>query len=163
MEINCIEEFNSNNNFRGINFNYDKVNYELNASLYSNALMIFILYNGKISQMYELNLDIEEEQEKNEYNYFCGNDEDNIKDIDIAECILGKRGNEQINFFANFIMTYIKDIILKINSKINKIVLALNLDENLIKNIENNSNNIKEFINIVKDNIEIIFRISKDN
>ena len=163
MEINCIEEFNSNNNFRGIHFNYDKVNYELNASLYSNAIMIFILYNGKISQMYELNLDIEEEQEKNDYNYFCGNDEDNIKDIDIAECILGKRGNEQVNFFANFIMTYIKDIILKINSKINKIVLALNLDENLIKNIENNSNNIKEFINIVKDNIEKIFRISKDN
>ena len=162
MEINCIEEFNSNNNYRGINFIYDKVNYELNASLYSNALMLFILYNGKISQMYELNLDIEEEQEKNEYNYFCGNDEDNIKDIDIAECILGKRGNEQINFFANFIMTYIKDIILKINSKINKIVFALNLDENLIKNIENNSNKVKEFINIVKDNIEKIFRISKD-
>ena len=96
MEINCIEEFPSNNNYRQINFIYNKINYELNASLYSNAIMIFISYNGKISQMYELNLDIEEEQEKNEYNFFCGNDEDNIKDIDIAECILGKRGNEQI-------------------------------------------------------------------
>ena len=62
MEINCIEEFNSNNNYRGINFIYDKVNYELNASLYSNALMIFILYNGKISQMYELNLKMKEYQ-----------------------------------------------------------------------------------------------------
>ena len=127
MEINCIEEFPSNNNYRQINFNYNKINYELNASLYSNAIMIFISYNGKISQIYELNLDIEEEQEKNEYNFFCGNDEDNIKDIDIAECILGKRGNEQINFIANFIMTYIKDIVLKINSKINKICLAINL------------------------------------
>ena len=136
MEINCIEEFPSNNNYRQINFNYNKINYELNASLYSNAIMIFISYNGKISQMYELNLDIEEEQEKNEYNFFCGNDEDNIKDIDIAECILGKRGNEQINFIANFIITYIKDIVLKINSKINKICLAINLDENFIKNIE---------------------------
>ena len=163
MEINCIEELNSNNNYRGINLNYDKVNYELNASLYSNALMIFILYNGKISQMYELNLDIEEKKEKNEYNYFCGNDEDNIKDIDIAECILGKRGNEQINFIANFIMTYIKDIILKINSKINKIVLALNLDENVIKNIENNSTKDKEFTDRVKDSIEKIFMISKHN
>ena len=161
MEINCIEEFPSNNNYRQINFNYNKINYELNASLYSNAIMIFISYNGKISQMYELNLDIEEEQEKNEYNFFCGNDEDNIKDIDIAECILGKRGNEQINFIANFIITYIKDIVLKINSKINKICLAINLDENFIKNIENN-NNVKEFINIVKENIEKIFIVPKD-
>ena len=161
MEINCIEEFPSNNNYRQINFNYNKINYELNASLYSNAIMIFISYNGKISQIYELNLDIEEEQEKNEYNFFCGNDEDNIKDIDIAECILGKRGNEQINFIANFIMTYIKDIVLKINSKINKICLAINLDENLVKNIENN-NNVKGFINIVKENIEKIFIVSKD-
>ena len=161
MEINCIEEFPSNNNYRQINFNYNKINYELNASLYSNAIMIFISYNGKISQIYELNLDIEEEQEKNEYNFFCGNDEDNIKDIDIAECILGKRGNEQINFIANFIITYIKDIVLKINSKINKICLAINLDENFIKNIENN-NNVKEFINIVKENIEKIFIVQKD-
>ena len=161
MEINSIEEFPSNNNYRQINFNYNKINYELNASLYSNAIMIFISYNGKISQIYELNLDIEEEQEKNEYNFFCGNDEDNIKDIDIAECILGKRGNEQINFIANFIMTYIKDIVLKINSKINKICLAINLDENFIKNIENN-NNVKEFINIVKVNIEKIFIVPKD-
>ena len=163
MDQNIIEEFPSSNNYKSITFNYNNINYEINASLYSNAIMIFICFNGKVSKMYELNLDIEEEQEKNEYNYFCGNDEDNIKDIDIAECILGKRGNEQINFIANFIMTYIKDIILKINSKINKIVLALNLDENLIKNIENNSNKVKEFINIVKDNIEKIFRISKDN
>jgi len=161
MEINSIEEFPSNNNYRQINFNYNKINYELNASLYSNAIMIFISYNGKISKIYELNLDIEEEQEKNEYNFFCGNDEDNIKDIDIAECILGKRGNEQINFIANFIMTYIKDIVLKINSKINKICLAINLDENLVKNIENN-NNVKEFINIVKVNIEKIFIVPKD-
>ena len=161
MEKNCIEEFPSSNNYRGISFVYNKVNYELNASLYSNAIMIFILYNGKISKIYELNFDIEEEQEKNEYNFFCGDEEDNIKDIDIAQCILGKRGNEQINFIANFIMTYIKDIVLKINSKINKICLAINLDENLVKNIENN-NNVKGFINIVKENIEKIFIVSKD-
>ena len=160
MEKNFIEEFPSSNNYRGINFVYNKVNYELNASLYSNAIMIFILYNGKISKMYELNFDIEEEQEKNEYNFFCGDDEDNIKDIDIAQCILGKRGNEQIDFIANFIMSYIKDIVLKINSKINKICLALNLDEDLIKNIDNN-NIVKDFINTLKDNIGKIFHVSK--
>ena len=162
MEKNCIEEFPSSNNYRGINFVYNKVNYELNASLYSNAIMIFILYNGKISKMYELNFDIEEEQEKNEYNFFCGDEEDNIKDIDIAQCILGKRGNEQIDFIANFIMSYIKDIVLKINSKINKICLALNLDEDLIKNIDNN-NIVKDFINTLKDNIGKIFHVSKSD
>ena len=162
MEKNCIEEFPSSNNYRGISFVYNKVNYELNASLYSNAIMIFILYNGKISKIYELNFDIEEEQEKNEYNFFCGDDEDNIKDIDIAQCILGKRGNEQIDFIANFIMSYIKDIVLKINSKINKICLALNLDEDLIKNIDNN-NIVKDFINTLKDNIGKIFHVSKSD
>ena len=162
MEKNCIEEFPSSNNYRGISFVYNKVNYELNASLYSNAIMIFILYNGKISKLYELNFDIEEEQEKNEYNFFCGDDDDNIKDIDIAQCILGKRGNEQIDFIANFIMSYIKDIVLKINSKINKICLALNLDEDLIKNIDNN-NIVKDFINTLKDNIGKIFHVSKSD
>ena len=162
MEKNCIEEFSSSNNYREINFNYNKINYQLAASLYSNAIMIFILYNGKISKMYELNFDIEEEQEKNEYNFFCGDDDDNIKDIDIAQCILGKRGNEQIDFIANFIMSYIKDIVLKINSKINKICLALNLDEDLIKNIDNN-NIVKDFINTLKDNIGKIFHVSKSD
>lgn len=162
MEKNCIEEFPSSNNYRGISFVYNKVNYELNASLYSNAIMIFILYNGKISKIYELNFDIEEEQEKNEYNFFCGDDDDNIKDIDIAQCILGKRGNEQIDFIANFIMSYIKDIVLKINSKINKICLALNLDEDLIKNIDNNVA-VKDFLNTLKDNIGKIFQVSKSD
>ena len=111
--------------------------------------------------MYELNIDIEEEQEKNEYNYLCENEEDNIKDIDIAHCILGKRGDEQIDFIANFIMSYIKDIILKINSKINKICLSLNLDDELKKNIEKN-NNAKEFIDIIKNNIGKIFNVTKD-
>ena len=160
MEKNCIEEYPSSNNFRGINFSYNKINYELNASLYSNAIMIFICYNSKISKMYELNFDIEEEQEKNELNYLDENDEDNIKDIDIAQCILGKRGNEQMDFIANFIMSYIKDIVLKINSKINKICLAINLDEDLVKNIENNIK-VKEFINVIKENIDKIFQAPK--
>ena len=160
MEKNCIEEFPSSNNYRGINFTFNNINYEMNVSLYSNAIMLFICHNSKISKIYELNFDVEEEQEKNEYNYYCGDDEDNIKDIDIAQCILGKRGNEQIDFIANFLMSYIKDIILKINSKINKICLALNLDEDLIKNIDNN-NIVKDFLNILKDNIGKIFHISK--
>ena len=161
MENNCIEEYPSNNNFRSVNFTYNNINYEINTSLYSNAIMIFICYNGKITKMYELNIDIEEEQEKNEYNYLCDNEEDNIKDIDIAHCILGKRGNEQIDFIANFIMSYIKDIFLKINSKINKICLSLNLDDELKKNIEKN-NNAKEFIDIIKNNIGKIFNVTKE-
>ena len=160
MEKNCIEEYNSSNNYRSIKYNYNNINYELNVSLYSNAIMIFISYNSKISKMYELNINIEEEQEKNEYNYFCGNDEDNIKDIDIANCILGKRGNEQLDFFVNVIMSYIKDIILKINTKINKICLAICLDGDLMKNIEKNEI-IKDFINLTKENIDKIFNANQ--
>jgi len=160
MDQNIIEEFPSSNNYKSITFNYNNNNYEINTSLYSNAIMIFISFNGKISKMYELNLDIEEEQEKNEYNLFMSNDEDYIKDIDIAKCILGKRGNEQIDFISNFIMSYIKDSIIKINSKINKICLAINFDNDFIKNIENNIK-VKEFIDVIKINIEKIFNISK--
>ena len=161
MEKNCIEEFPSSNNYRSVNFNYNNINYEINTSLYNNAIIIFICYNAKIAKMYELNIDIEEEQQKNEFHYYSKNDEDNIEDIDIAQCILGKRGNDKIDFIANFIMTYIKDIILKINSKINKICLSLNLDDELKKNLENNDK-VKQFIDAVKNNVEKIFQVTKN-
>lgn len=160
MEKNCIEEFPTNKNFRSVNFTYNEHNYEINVSLYSNAILIFICFNGKISNLYELNLDIEEEQEKNEFDYMGENEEENIKDIEIAQCILGKRGNEHMDFIANFIMTYIKDIISKINSKISKICLSLNLDNNLINNISDNTK-IKEFLNLTKSNIKKIFNVSQ--
>ena len=40
MENNCIEEFPSSNNFRSVNFTYNNINYEINTSLYSNAIII---------------------------------------------------------------------------------------------------------------------------
>ena len=92
--------------------------------------------------------------------YMGDNPEDNIKDIEIAECILGKRGNEQMNFIANFIMTYIKDIILKINSNINKISLSLSLDNDFVTNIEE-QNKVKGFLDIIKENIGKIFNLGK--
>ena len=159
MEKNSIEEFPTNKNYRSINFTFNEERYEINVSLYSNAILIFISYNGKISNLYELNIDNNEELEMNDY-YMDENDENNIKDIEIAQCILGKRGNEQMDFIANFIMTYIKDIILKINSKINKICLSLSLDNNLKNNIEEHGK-VKNFLNIIKENIGKIFNIGK--
>ena len=91
---------------KSVNFSYNNQKYEINVSLYSNAVMIFICYNAKLANMYELNIDLEEEQEKNAYNDLIG-EENEVKDIDIAECILGKRGNERFNFMANFIISYI--------------------------------------------------------
>ena len=45
MENNCIEEYPSSNNFRSANFTYNNINYEINTSLYSNAIMIsYLLY-----------------------------------------------------------------------------------------------------------------------
>ena len=158
MEKNCIEEFQTSKNFRSVSFTYNEQNYEINISLYSNAILVFLSYNGKISNLYELNIDINEEQERNELDFMGENEEDYIKDIDLAECILGKRGNEELDFIANFIMTYIKDIIMKINSKITKICLSLSLDNVLIDNL-GDSNKIKDFLNIVKNNIGKIFNV----
>ena len=158
MEKNTIEEFPTNKNYRSVSFSYNEQKYEINVSLYSNAILVFISFNGKISNLYELNIDKSEEEEMNDY--MGDNPEDNIKDIEIAECILGKKGNEQMNFIANFIMTYIKDIILKINSKINKICLSLSLDNDFVTNIEE-QNKVKGFLDIIKENIGKIFNLGK--
>ena len=158
MEKNYIEEFKTNKNFRNVNFSFNEQNYEINVSLYSNAILVFISFNGKISKLYELNFDITEEQEIND-DYLGEQEENNIKDVEVAQCILGKRGNEQMDFIANYIITYIKGIVLKINSKINKICLSLSLDKNLINEIED-INKIKDFLNITKDNIGKIFNFS---
>ena len=160
MEKNCIEEFTTNKNYRSVTFTYNEKNYEINVSLYSNSVLVFICYNGKISNLYELNFDAEEEKEMDDLYYMGENQEENIKDIEIAQCILGERGNEQMNFIANFIISYVKDIILKINSKINKICLSLSLDNNLLENI-NDNNKVKDFLNNIKINIEKIFNILK--
>ena len=158
MEKKNKEEFPTNKNYRSVSFSYNEQKYEINVSLYSNAILVFISFNGKISNLYELNIDKSEEEEMNDY--MGDNPEDNIKDIEIAECILGKRGNEQMNFIANFIMTYIKDIILKINSKINKICLSLSLDNDFVTNIEE-QNKVKGFLDIIKENIGKIFNLGK--
>ena len=160
MEKNSIEDFPTNKNYRSIIFTFNEQKYEINVSLYSNAILVFISFNGKISNLYELNIDNSEEQDMNDYNYIDESEENYIKDIEIAQCILGKRGNEQMDFIANFIMTYIKDIILKINSKINKICLSLSLDINLVNNIEEHEK-VKKFLNIIKENIGKIFIIGK--
>ena len=160
MESNTIEEFPTDKNFRTVNFVYNEQKYEINVSLYSNAILAFISFNGKISNIYELNLDEDEEQEVNDFNYMGDNEEGNIKDIALAQCILGKRGNEHMDFIANFIITYIKDIIIKVNNKINRICLSLCLDNNLLKNIEDR-NMIKNFLDTIKDNVGKIFNITK--
>ena len=46
MEKNCIEEFPSSNNYRGINFTFNNINYEMNVSLYSNAIMLTYYINN---------------------------------------------------------------------------------------------------------------------
>ena len=154
MNQNSIEELPTNTNFRTINFMFNEQKYDLNVSLYSNAIFALISYNGKISNLYELNIESNEEQE----NYFNGGDEE-IKDIDIGHCILGKRGNEQMNFISNFIMSYIKDVITCINAKIVKICLSLSLDNKFIRDIEEDDK-VKNFLSEIKKNISKIFNTS---
>ena len=155
MKNNCVKELQANSNFRCANFIYNEQKYEMNVSLYSNTILVFISYNGKISNLYELNIDAHEEKE----NYFDDGDID-IKDVDIGHCILGKRGNDQMNFFSNFIMSNIKDIIINNNSKITKICLSLSLDNKLLNDFEDN-NKDKYFLNEIKYIIGKIFNDSK--
>ena len=151
-EKNGIEEFQNSKNFKGLNFTYDNINYEMNASLYSNAIFVFISYNGKISNLYELNFDYTEELEMNElYNI----DNENLQEISLSQCILGKRDNDKLNFIANFTITNIKNLIINISTKINKICLSLSLDSKLLENVDDTK--FKGFLNIIKEKTGILF------
>ena len=162
LNANKIEELPTSKNYRSTNFEFNNKKYELNISLYSNALFIFLCNNGKISNIYELNIDIENEEEV----INIDDEEDNIKDIEIANCILGKRGNDKMNFIANVILTYVKEFIEKINNKIIKLCLAVNLNDDLIKEYYNNEpeeikqrDNIKKFLDLIKESFKKIFNI----
>ena len=163
LSANKIEELPINKNYRATSFEFNNKKYELNISLYSNALFIFLCNNGKISNIYELNINTENEEEI----INIENEEENIKDIEIANCILGKRGNDKMNFIANFILTYVKDFIEKISNKITKFCLAINLNDDLIKEYNSNDepeenkqrDNIKKFLDAIKENFKKVFNI----
>ena len=62
QEDKSVIEVSQQTNYRYGFFEYNKIKYEIGISLYQNAILILITYNGKIGNMYTL--DIEEEDKK---------------------------------------------------------------------------------------------------
>jgi len=147
-----IEKINLNN-FKQINFEFDNKSYELNTTLYSNAILIIISFSSKISQIFTLDINDESEDENILF------DED-LKENNIlmSDCILGDRRNEKLKFISNVILTNISKIIKKKSNKIQKLILSLNLpNEFYSEEIFEIDEKTKEFLNIINQNINKIF------
>jgi len=147
-----IEKINLNN-FKKINFEFENKKYELNTTLYSNAILITISFSSKISQIFTLNINDESEDENILF------DED-LKENNIlmSDCILGDRRNEKLKFISNIILTNISKIIKKKSNKIQKLILSLNLpNEFFSEEIFEIDEKTKEFLNIINKNINKIF------
>ena len=147
-----IEKINLNN-FKKINFEFENKKYELNTTLYSNAILITISVSSKISQIFTLNINDESEDENILF------DED-LKENNIlmSDCILGDRRNEKLKFISNIILTNISKIIKKKSNKIQKLILSLNLpNEFFSEEIFEIDEKTKEFLNIINKNINKIF------
>lgn len=129
QEDKSVIEVGPQTNYRYGFFEYNKIKYEIGISLYQNAILILITYNGKIGNMYTL--DIEEED-----NIDAFIEEDEAPEIKTADCILGDRRNEKINFISNLILSDLSKKISKKNSKIQKIIFSLTLSEFVIANKE---------------------------
>ena len=147
-----IEKINLNN-FKKINFEFENKKYELNTTLYSNAILITISFSSKISQIFTLNINDESEDENILF------DED-LKENNIlmSDCILGDRRNKKLKFISNIILTNISKIIKKKSNKIQKLILSLNLpNEFFSEEIFEIDEKTKEFLNIINKNINKIF------
>ena len=147
-----IEKINLNN-FKQINFEFDNKSYELNTTLYSNAILIIISFSSKISQIFTLDINDESEDENILF------DED-LKENNIlmSDCILGDRRNEKLKFISNVILTNISKIIKKKSNKIQKLILSLNLpNEFYSEEIFEIDIKTKELLNIINENINKIF------
>ncbi len=154
---NTIKPFDSNSNFRQISFEYEQIKYEISVSLYSNLIFIIISSEGKITNLYSIDIDSFSEE-----NTFYHEEEDN-SEIEIAKCILGDRRNEKNQFIANLLLSYLCKSISSKSDKIEKIILSLNLN-NTNDKTENTLNfeltkETKELIDILKTNLNKIFNI----
>lgn len=116
-------------NFQHITFDHDNTKYEIGISLYSNAIFIIITTNGKIGNLYSLDLSSEQMLDS----YTKSKEE---KELETAECLLGNRRDERNLFISNVLLSLLSSKISLKSSKIQKLVLSLKLPP---------SNNDKEF------------------
>ena len=148
-----IEKINLNN-YKKITFEFEKISYELNITLYSNAILIIISSSSKISQIFTLNINLEESEEEN----ILFDEDLKENNILMSDCILGDRRNEKLKFISNIILTNIYKKIKKKSNKIKTLILSLNLpNEFYSEEIFEIDIKTKELLNIINENINKIF------
>lgn len=148
-----IEKINLNN-YKKITFEFEKISYELNTILYSNAILIIISSSSKISQIFTLNINLDESEDEN----ILFDEDLKENNILMSDCILGDRRNEKLKFISNIILTNIYKIIKKKSNKIKTLILSLNLpNEFYSEEVFEIDNKTKELLNIINENINKIF------
>ena len=148
-----IEKINLNN-YKKITFEFDKISYDLNTTLYSNAILIIISFSSKISQIFTLNINLDESEEEN----ILFDEDLKENNILMSDCILGDRRNEKLKFISNIILTNIYKKIKKKSNKIKTLILSLNLpNEFYSEEIFEIDIKTKELLNIINENINKIF------
>ena len=148
-----IEKINLNN-YKKITFEFEKISYELNTILYSNAILIIISSSSKISQIFTLNINLDVSEDEN----ILFDEDLKENNILMSDCILGDRRNEKLKFISNIILTNIYKIIKKKSNKIKTLILSLNLpNEFYSEEIFEIDNKTKELLNIINQNINKIF------
>ena len=148
-----IEKINLNN-YKKITFEFEKISYELNTTLYSNAILIIISSSSKISQIFTLNINLDESEEEN----ILFDEDLKENNILMSDCILGDRRNEKLKFISNIILTNIYKKIKKKSNKIKTLILSLNLpNEFYSEEIFEIDIKTKELLNIINQNINKIF------
>jgi hypothetical protein len=148
-----IEKINLNN-YKKITFEFEKISYELNTTLYSNAILIIISSSSKISQIFTLNINLDESEEEN----ILFDEDLKENNILMSDCILGDRRNEKLKFISNIILTNIYKKIKKKSNKIKTLILSLNLpNEFYSEEIFEIDIKTKELLNIINENINKIF------
>ena len=148
-----IEKINLNN-YKKITFEFENISYELNTTLYSNAILIIISSSSKISQIFTLNINLDESEDEN----ILFDEDLKENNILMSDCILGDRRNEKLKFISNIILTNIYKKIKKKSNKIKTLILSLNLpNEFYSEEIFEIDIKTKELLNIINENINKIF------
>jgi hypothetical protein len=162
-----VVKLGSSQNFRKTTFEFCKCTYELAVSLYTNALFIIITPNGKIGNVYIMDIDDDDNEEtliRDELQEDDNNTDCNYNDaprIESSSCVLGDRRNEKTQFISDFILSFISKQLIKQTNAIDKLILSitLNADEyNDVLSFELTPHN-KALIDIIKLNVSQLLNI----
>jgi hypothetical protein len=163
-----VVKLDSSQNFRKKTFEFCKCTYELAISLYTNAIFIIITPNGKIGNMYIMDIDDDDNEETlirdelQEDNIITDNtDTIDAPRIESSSCVLGDRRNEKTQFISDFILSFISKQLIKRTTAIDKLILSITLsaeEYDDVLSFELTQHN-KELIDIIKLNISQLLNI----